>query len=153
MLWYVPKKLRAKADQPWRYGVFLGRVLGSDQDFVGMRSGDVVRARALVRLVPAARWDSDMLLAITTTPLTEHNRWLDSIEADGKPHEHSALDDGEGHATPPTRKVRITLRDVNKHGFTDMCPRCNCHRMGNHQRENTYAHRFLKVSSVRMSQG
>ena len=37
ILWFVPKKLRSKADQPWRYGVFLGRALGSDQNFIGLR--------------------------------------------------------------------------------------------------------------------
>ena len=52
MLWFVPKRLKAKADQPWRYGVFLGRALGSDQNMIGLPGGDVVRARAMVRRVP-----------------------------------------------------------------------------------------------------
>ena len=56
VLWYVPKKLKGKSEQPWRYGVFLGRALGSDQNYIGLRNGDVVRARAIVRLVAGSRW-------------------------------------------------------------------------------------------------
>ena len=55
ILWYVPKKMRAKLDQRWRYGVFLGRALGSDQNFVGLNSGNVVCARAIVRVVQNLR--------------------------------------------------------------------------------------------------
>ena len=42
ILWYVPKKMRAKLDQRWRYGVFLGRALGSDQNLIGLNSGNAV---------------------------------------------------------------------------------------------------------------
>ena len=50
VLWYVPKKHRAKLDARWRYGVFLGRALDSDQNFVGLSNGTVVCARAIIRL-------------------------------------------------------------------------------------------------------
>ena len=36
IMWFVPKKLRSKLDQRWRYGIFLGRALGSDQNFIGL---------------------------------------------------------------------------------------------------------------------
>ena len=56
IMWFVPKKMRSKLDQRWRYGVFLGRSLSSDQNFIGLHSGDVICARAMVRVVPNIRW-------------------------------------------------------------------------------------------------
>ena len=53
IMWCFPKKMRAKLDQRWRYGIFLGRSMASDQIFVGLASGEVVCARAKVRLVPS----------------------------------------------------------------------------------------------------
>ena len=31
VLWFVPKRLRSKLDSPWRYGIFLGASMSSDQ--------------------------------------------------------------------------------------------------------------------------
>ena len=39
---FVAKTFRYKLRQRWHYGVFLGRALGSDQNFVGVKSGEVV---------------------------------------------------------------------------------------------------------------
>ena len=61
IMWYVPKKLRSKLDQRWRYGIFLGRALGSDQNYIGVNSGEVVCARAIVRVVPNARWSYERI--------------------------------------------------------------------------------------------
>ena len=62
VLWFVPAKLRAKLDQKWRYGIFLGRSLSSDQMFIGIAGGDVVRAKAIIRLVPSCRWDMHRIM-------------------------------------------------------------------------------------------
>ena len=35
ILWYVPKKQRAKLDVRWRHGIFLGRSLNSNQNYIG----------------------------------------------------------------------------------------------------------------------
>ena len=53
ILWYVPKKHRAKLDARWRYGVFLGRASNCDQNYVGLANGSIVAARAIVGLVPS----------------------------------------------------------------------------------------------------
>ena len=133
--------MRGKADQRFRYGIFLGRCLGSDQNFVGLSNGDVVRARAIVRLVPESRWDSAFALRLKTTPLTESTRWLDGIEQTGVPHQHSPLDNGgDGAPSGNLRRVKITLRDLQSHGFTDGCPRCVCHRNGQHRRARFHKH-------------
>ena len=51
--WYVPKRVRAKLDARWRHGLFLGRSMSSTSNFIGLRDGSIVRARAIVRFVPA----------------------------------------------------------------------------------------------------
>ena len=68
--WYVPKKLRSKLDQRWRYGIFLGRSMSSDQNFIGLANGEVVCARAIVRLVPSVRWDMSRIAAMRHLPLS-----------------------------------------------------------------------------------
>ena len=58
VLWFVPKKHRAKLDSIWRYGTFLGRASNCDQNFIGLSDGTIATARAIVRLVPSLRWTS-----------------------------------------------------------------------------------------------
>ena len=129
----MPARLRGKLDQKWRYGVFLGRSLSSDQNFVGIAGGNVVRARAILRLVPSARWDSARLLGVTTTPLTENSRFMDDIETKDAPHEHPPVDIHGPIDAPARRRVRITLADLKKFGFSDHCPRCSLHRQEEHR--------------------
>ena len=59
--------------------------MASDQNFVGIAGGDVVRARAIVRPVPHARWDVARIMGVKTAPLTEHCRFFDSIEEKDSP--------------------------------------------------------------------
>ena len=88
--------------------------MASDQNFVGLANGAVVRARAIVRLVPEARWPSSKILSSTTTPMTERTRMMDNIETMHDPHAHSPSDREPGEPTegPPKRRVRITLNDL-----------------------------------------
>ena len=51
VLWYCPKKRKAKLEPRWRYGVFLGRAWNADSNFLGLMDGTVVRARAMVRVI------------------------------------------------------------------------------------------------------
>ena len=111
----MPKRLRSKLDQKWRYGCFVGRSLGSDQNHVALSDGSIIRARALVRLVPERRWDSDWLMRVRMTPLTEHTKFLDQIEEQHEPHEHKPEDRPDEHDVPEPparRRVRITLSDL-----------------------------------------
>ena len=121
---------------------FLGRSMSSDQNYVGLLNGNVVRARAIVRLVPEARWISANVLALKTTPMTEHSRLLDNIEHVHDPHAHAAEDvePADIPAMPPRRRVRITYSDLQKYGFTDGCSRCSCYRDGAHRRARFHKH-------------
>ena len=143
ILWFIPKRLRGKADRRFGYGVFLGRALGSDQNFVGRSGGTVVRARAIVRRIPSARWDAQRLLAISTTPLTEKCRYLDLLEQQERPHAHDPTDEIDDVAVPESsgpRGLKITPKYLRNHGFSEGCPRCSCHEQSNHRRARFHKH-------------
>lgn len=124
ILWYVPKKMRAKLDQRWRYGIFLGRALSSDQHFIGLNSGDVVCARAMVRVVPNIRWSSDRISKIQTTPMTFRSGNLDQIEESTEPHSHPEPSADAEVTARQGRRLRVLDADVKQYGYTESCPRC-----------------------------
>ena len=141
LLWFVPKRLRSKLDSPWRYGVFLGVSMCSDQYFIGTHGGDVVRARAILRLIPDKRWDAERLMAVRTTPLTESTRYFDSLESKTDPHEFPAEDRQPDLGHDPTRRrVKITLKDLQTYGYSPHCPKCALHRDGQHRRARFHGH-------------
>ena len=75
-------------DVRWRYGVFLGRALHSDMNYIGLHDGTLITARAICRVVPSARWSYDRLNRVTGTPYDlklEH----DKVEKDVNPHDHN----------------------------------------------------------------
>ena len=128
VMWFVPKKIRSKLDQRWRYGVFLGRALGSDQNFIGVKSGEVVWARAIVRVVPNIRWSSDRISQIHVSPMEFKIGSLDHIEETVDPHAHPQPEVEPPEDSRQTRRLRIVDSDVRKYGFTDSCPRCQALR-------------------------
>ena len=109
VLWFVPKAVRSKLDQRWRCGVFLGRSISSDQNFIGLPNGNVVRARAIVRLVPEARWRAEFVMKIAVTPLQECPKTFDDIETRDAPHDHPPPDAG---SDAKKRRVKITYSDL-----------------------------------------
>ena len=139
VLWFVPKKLRSKLDRPWNYGVFLGRSISSDQNFIGVAGGQVVRARAMIRLVPSARWDLGRLLGVQVTPLQEHSSFLDSIETHDAPHDFDATNTSDD-TVHSKRRLRITLKDLDAFGFSPQCPKCQMHERHEHKRAQFYDH-------------
>ena len=55
VLWFVPKRLRAKLDLRWRLGVYLGQANISNEVFIGLPDGNVAKFRSIVRVVPSGR--------------------------------------------------------------------------------------------------
>ena len=80
ILWFVPKRLRPKLDKPWRFRIFLGRSMSSDQNFVGISGGTAVRSRAILQLIPDLRWDAARVIGVRVSPLEEDGLWMDKIE-------------------------------------------------------------------------
>ena len=124
VMWFVPKKWRAKLDQRWRYGVFLGRSLSSDQNYIGLNSGEVVCARAMVRVVSSIRWSADMISKIHISPLTFKTGTMDKIEEHVDPHTHPDPNPDSVEVVQQSRRLRILDADVRRYGFTDSCQRC-----------------------------
>ena len=124
VMWFVPRKLRAKLDQRWRYGIFLGRSLSSDQNFIGLHNGEVVCARAIVRVVPGIRWAPDRISNISTSPLTFKHGSMDRIEEDPEPQAHPDPNVDSGSTARQGRRLRVLDSDVLKYGYTDSCQRC-----------------------------
>ena len=132
IMFYVPRKIRAKLDPRWRYGIWLGRAINADESYIATSDGRVTRARAIVRLIETARWDATKILAVKGKPGDKFVDGLEKIEEDKQPH--LGLDEeppeGEDPHTKARMRMRITLRDLEKYGFTKGCARCNMHQLG-----------------------
>ena len=142
IMWFVPKKKRLKLDARWRMGVFLGRSMNTDFNYIGLNDGSVVCARAMVRVVPSRRWDVARVLAVRATPMIEKTRSYEGIEEEDNPHEHPEPTAGlepEGSVLE-SRRLKITLPDLRAHGFTDGCPKCVLHKKGEHMRAKNHNH-------------
>ena len=124
VMWFVPKKLRSKLDQRWRYGTFLGRSLSSDQNFIATTSGDVLCARAIVRVVANIRWDPDRVSKIQVSPMDFKMNTMDKIKEETQPNAHPDPKPDVSEAQRQLRRLRIMDSDVRKHGFTKSCQRC-----------------------------
>ena len=103
----------------------------------------MIRARAIVRLVKEARWDTQRRLEVSETPLTENSKHMDLIESQPDSHAHPDRD-LQGDPDPPSRRrVKITLQDLKQHGFSPNCPRCGLHQSGHHHRTRFRHHTEL----------
>ena len=151
-MYYVPKKLRTKLDLRWRVGIFLGTADRSNEAYIGMRSGNVVKSRGLSRVVQESKWDSDSVLRVTGTPMqlcpndlgNKDALWIESeIDPHAEPFDsgidREAAKVAEGQPLPPPPSlmkgaggVRITRQDLVKYGFTKDCRRCADVEAGKH---------------------
>ena len=100
--------------------IFLGRSLNSDQNFIALRNGTVVRARAMVRIIQEQRWDKSMLQSVRVTPSLERPRSQDMLEDSQQPHDHVYNPDfDDNHIQKTSSRVRITQADLTKYGYRD----------------------------------
>ena len=153
LLYYVPKRLRAKIDLRWRVGIFLGTADRSNEAFIGTRSGNVVKSRSLARVVAENKWDADSVLRITGTPAQmcpnpDGNQDSTWVEAEIAPHEHAhdpsidqQADDTNQPGSAPAKmldvdrgkqRIRITKQDLVKYGYSPGCKRCLDIQAGKH---------------------
>ena len=136
VMYYIPRKLRAKLDPRWKYGVWLGRALSADESYIGTADGQVTRARGIMRLVESVRWDATRLNAVRAKPGAKAVDGIEQIEEDTYPH--LGKDDKPREEEDPDvaahkkaqMRLRITVKDLDKYGYSDNCPRCNMHLMG-----------------------
>ena len=122
ILWYCPTKRRATLEPRWRYGVFLGLSWNTDANFLGLMDGTVVRARAMVRVIPSQRWDVERLRRVTGTPMSLNTAIFDSVEDATDPHRgpagHRQDDADREDLDVLSRCAPILLRDLRTHGVS-----------------------------------
>ena len=92
------------------------------------------RSRTVVRVVAESRWSKELVQRILGTPselapVQDGELNSDDIEATEQPHEPNEEDTadhvlGEEDEQSASRRVRITMKDLKRHGFTSGCPRC-----------------------------
>ena len=140
ILWFVPKKHRAKLDARWRYGVFLGRASNCDQNYVGLANGSIVAARAIVRLVPSLRWSMDKVGAVSGVPMDFKTKDYDIIEEEASPHTHPEENEDLELNEPLSRRRQITAQHLRDYGYSDRCRRCAYHKQGLHARAKHLRH-------------
>ena len=131
VLYYEPKKLRAKLSLRWRVGIFLGTADRSNEAYIGTCSGNVVKSRSITRVVEGSKWDIASVMKIIETPMrlcpnsvgNQDHSWVD---AENDPHAHAidldiaAKSDEDGVISDPAAsraelRVRITKRDLDKY--------------------------------------
>ena len=142
VLWYVPKKARGKLNARWRHGTFLGRSLSSDQNYIGLISGEVTVARAMVRMMPSMRWDLDRVSKISCTPMTFKINDLDHIESlpNEPPHKSDEPNREETEEVLAKRKLKMTTADIVRHGYTRLCNKCSFLQAGRHTKAAQLRH-------------
>ena len=140
VLWYVPKKHRAKLDARWRYGVFLGRASNCDQNYLGLANGSIVTARAIARLVPSLRWSMEKVSLVTGVPMDYKTKEYDAIEEETSPHTHPEDMEDQEMDVSASRRLRVTPELLAEHGHTSGCRRCELHKQGLHARAKLSRH-------------
>ena len=131
VLWYVPMKARAKLECKWRYGVFLGRSLHTDANYVGLNDGSVVMARALTRVIPSDRWSITRIHKISGIP-GAHRAHFDALESEPEPHSFASSETPPEDMQGARRRLKITLNDLGRYGFSRNCTKCRCHSQNRH---------------------
>ena len=133
----VPKKARHKLDLRWRLGICLGASAPSNEFYVGLANGAVVKARSVVRVISSRRWSAEAVEKIIGIPgkmkVDGEQDIGDGIEELIDPHANKDADLIVESAVPegPNQdglsldgQVRITAKDLRTYGYTTGCPRC-----------------------------
>ena len=142
VFFYVPRKVRAKLDQRFRLGTYLGVSTNSNESYVGLSNGNVVKSRTIARVVEASRWDPEAVFKITGIPgdmvPSGQEDINPDVEASEMPHidgdaelrdqaDRDAPMEGKhsrAKKSSDIRQAKITTRDLDLYGYTGSCKRC-----------------------------
>ena len=104
-------------------GIFIGHHKSSNSYRVIDEKGNVVKTRAINRRPFEGRWDVDKLKSIVVTP------W--SLRTEAAPERVDVGPPVEKHEPPKPdvaplpRRLKITMKILNEHGFTKDCQQCD----------------------------
>ena len=118
-----------KLENKWEVGHFLGIIEGSDEAYIGLASGEVVKARALKRLPLEQRKDPEGLGKVKGVPWKPQPA---SIEQEVQIERGVDIGRAEVALPPPlepkpeagAKRTYIRRVEVEKHGPTPGCPAC-----------------------------
>ena len=106
----------------WNFGIYVGRDrLNGQHILFNPASGEVCKARTIMRLPDVQKWCRDSVAKISATPF--------SIHIDQGPD--VVFQKKEGVAEPPrqeatlSRRVYMSKKDFDDFGYTSGCPRCD----------------------------
>ena len=136
----MPRKARATLDHRWILGIFVGWSSNSNESFIALANGNVIKSRSVARVVESHRWDAEAVARIRGTPgelcPTGRETIDPSIEESFTPHldadaeDRAAAEDDQPMEGKNQRKevfhprMKITATDLRRFGFTDGCRRC-----------------------------
>ena len=113
--------------------------MNSNEVNIGLKTGNVTRARAISRIRPDQRWSMELVQKIVGTPMVPGPIDADvAIESHEDPHAN--LDDAERDKqdddnpkepvnedevkSRAARRLMITQKDIDMYGETEGCPKC-----------------------------
>ena len=88
----MPKKGRAKLNRRWRLGIYLGHCSNSNEQYIVLINGNVIKARSTTRVVQESKWSAKLVLGIAGTPAdlrltADEELTADEVESSEAPHE------------------------------------------------------------------
>ena len=147
VLHYVPRKRRQKLDMRRALGVFLGTTMSSNESYIGLSNGSVVRGRAINRVRPDKRWSVELIQNIKgspSNPMSSDDTVVESfadLHANAGNDERDALkDDVEVVKVGASRRVKINKTDIDKYGPSPNCPKCRAYRAQNERAYDRRGH-------------
>ena len=160
IFYYLPKRVRAKLDNRYHLGIYLGQVSSSNECYVATANGGVVKTRSIARVVTSQRWDAALVMNTKGTPThlnlgdpdavdfkeienhADPHKHVDDIERDllddDRP-DHAHLEFSEQSMKTLDRQIRITRADITSFGSTPGCPRCADIDYGLHQTKKSHS--------------
>ena len=115
----------------------MGLSTNSNEAYVALSNGNVVKSRSLARVVAASRWDSAAIMGVKGIPgdLTpsgseDSDPVLEEVEAPHLPADADPIRKAdEAEPASETKEVlrhqlRISAKDLRRYGHTDGCQRC-----------------------------
>ena len=84
VFYLVLKRTRTNVDRRWNDDIYLSSSQPINEHFIGLASGNVVRARGLARVRAEYRWDTDRVAKIHGTPMDPNED--NTIEECKDPH-------------------------------------------------------------------
>ena len=114
----------------FEYGVWLGLCARSDEVYIGLPSGEVVKARTVRRLEPQDMWSKEAIKGIRGRPWApvDCEKMEDAfatLPSDKTiPCEIPKMSDEGQERQGRVNRIKIGKEDVRRHGYTPNCQGC-----------------------------